>query len=109
MYAPSHGDPTAQAAARERAYTDAGSNVEGYSDERNRKAPNSNSREFHVDSVCDVYRSRCVVAGSDVINASASAIDSSWYDGIAVWLAGLLDSLTDARCLQNYSHSKDIC
>ena len=55
IYEPTTGAKTKAERPRLKAYTDMGTNVPGKIVARYKTAPNSNTREFHVDQKCKTY------------------------------------------------------
>lgn len=77
--APSQDDSTTVENARTRAYIEAYSSVPGKIEARKSTAPNSNMREFHAESVCEMYRRVSTEpasgAGLSFANREASSAD----------------------------------
>lgn len=55
-----------------------GSNVPGNMDAKYRTAPNSKTREFHVDRKCEIYRRWVIDGGRDGRVASGRSVGSSF-------------------------------
>lgn len=60
---PNHEDRTTAASDRTKAYTEAYRNVPGKIVARNKTAPNSNIREFHVERKWEIYNRNSIRAG----------------------------------------------
>lgn len=108
--APNQDDSATAANARTRAYIEAYSSVPGNIEARNSTAPNSNMREFHAESVCEMYRrvSTERASGAGISFGGREASSSSADVGNKLLQALVVLMLSDERRLGSRGLSKFI-